>query len=99
MCGGINNMFSIRQKKSTGSASLSSADHFGIERLARRGNLTHEDLVACKSFFWIGSLKHQVLAIITEIGFGIISAKRQLPDIGKMFFLCIVNNITCCLCL
>jgi hypothetical protein len=54
----------------------------------------HEDLVAGGIPFLPGRLEDQFAAVETPVGFGIVPAESQLPDIGKVLFLGIAQRIS-----
>src|SRR5690242_5965123 len=76
MCGCINNMLAILCKKRAGRSSFTTAYLLVFEFIA--GFLwyfAHKYPVAFNSFFWIGALKNDILAVKTPVGFCIVATE------------------------
>ena len=87
-------MLAIFGKIRTGGSAFAGAHHFIFKFFIRcLRHFTNKYLVAVDSFFWIGTLKNNVLAVIAPVSFCIISAKSQLLNVGKMCFFGIVNGV------
>src|SRR4030095_8055877 len=84
----INDIFPVFGKKSTCAPSFACADHFVFEFICGfLWNFANEYLVAHQTFFCVGSLKNDVLAIKTPVCLGIITANRELLNVSKMVFI------------
>jgi hypothetical protein len=94
MSGSIDDMLAIFRKCSTGRSSFTVADHFIFKWLACFGHFADEYLITQQSFFGIGSLKDDPLAIKTEVSFSIVTSESKLLNIAKMCFFGIENGIS-----